>query len=108
MSIVELVEYINFDDCVGHSTCSGVTGFTLCSTEGPLVDFRLLVTPVDVIGNKVKGPLKFYNAEDTSFKMYQYYHFVHRPIFFCKLVQIHSAASCLPSFADKVLGPKLT
>ncbi|XVF16454.1 hypothetical protein REPUB_Repub10bG0032000 [Reevesia pubescens] len=65
---------------------SGVIGFMLCSTEGPLVDFRHPVTRVDVIGNhnKVKGPLKFYNAE------------------------IHSAAFCLPSFAEKVLGPKLT
>ncbi|OMO88233.1 Spermidine/spermine synthases family [Corchorus capsularis] len=65
---------------------SGVIGFMLCSTEGPVVDFRHPVTRVDVIGNnnKVKGPLKFYNAE------------------------IHSAAFCLPSFAERVLRPKLT
>lgn len=61
---------------------SGVIGFMLCSTEGPPVDFRHPVNPIDEKDeqSKAKGPLKFYNAE------------------------IHSAAFCLPSFAKRVIG----
>ncbi|KAF9606929.1 hypothetical protein IFM89_030227 [Coptis chinensis] len=60
---------------------SGVIGFMLCSTEGPPVDFKHPVNPIDENGSHtdVKAPLKFYNAE------------------------IHSAAFCLPSFAKKVI-----
>nr|VDD56630.1 unnamed protein product [Brassica oleracea] len=60
--------------------CSGVIGFMLCSTEGPDVDFKHPVNPID--DSKSSGPLKFYNAE------------------------IHSAAFCLPSFAKKVIESK--
>ncbi|KAJ8630414.1 hypothetical protein MRB53_023737 [Persea americana] len=61
---------------------SGVIGFMLCSTEGPQVDFRHPVNPIDEKDeqSKAKEPLKFYNSE------------------------IHSAAFCLPSFAKRVIG----
>jgi spermidine synthase len=63
---------------------SGVIGFMLCSTEGPKVDFKHPVNPIDDQENddKSRGPLKFYNSE------------------------IHSAAFCLPSFAKKVIDSK--
>ncbi|KAK8615933.1 hypothetical protein V6N13_017503 [Hibiscus sabdariffa] len=63
---------------------SGVIGFMLCSTEGPPVDFKHPVNPIDRddICSKSKHPLKFYNSE------------------------IHSAAFCLPSFAKKVIESK--
>jgi len=63
---------------------SGVIGFMLCSTEGPPVDFKHPVNPIDANDSqsKSKGPLKFYNSE------------------------IHTAAFCLPSFAKKVIEPK--
>lgn len=45
--------------------CSGVIGFMLCSTEGPHVDFKKPVNPIDAdeSSSKSHGPLKFYNAE---------------------------------------------
>ncbi|XP_010477685.1 PREDICTED: spermidine synthase 1 [Camelina sativa] len=61
---------------------SGVIGFMLCSTEGPEVDFKHPLNPIDESSSKSNGPLKFYNAE------------------------IHSAAFCLPSFAKKVIESK--
>ncbi|KAF5746621.1 spermidine synthase family protein [Tripterygium wilfordii] len=63
---------------------SGVIGFMLCSTEGPHVDFKHPVNPIDATccHNKEKQPLKFYNSE------------------------IHSAAFCLPSFAKRVIDSK--
>ncbi|KAF7838346.1 spermidine synthase 1 [Senna tora] len=58
---------------------SGVIGFLLCSTEGPYVDFRNPINPIDPHNYGVsKQPLKFYNSE------------------------VHSAAFCLPSFVKKV------
>ncbi|KAF3489447.1 hypothetical protein F2Q69_00054416 [Brassica cretica] len=62
----------------------GVIGFMLCSTEGPHVDFKVPVNPLDDSSSKSNGPLKFYNAE------------------------IHSAAFCLPSFAKMVIESKAT
>lgn len=42
--------------------CSGVIGFMLCATEGPAVDFKNPVNPIDGrVGDK--GELKFYNSE---------------------------------------------
>ncbi|MFS8029451.1 Spermidine synthase [Helianthus anomalus] len=63
---------------------SGVIGFMLCSTEGPEVDFKNPINPIDVQENQIKStiPLKFYNQE------------------------IHAAAFCLPSFAKKVIESK--
>lgn len=63
---------------------SGVIGFMLCSTEGPPVDFKHPVNPIDADGvlSKTRRPLKFYNSE------------------------IHTAAFCLPSFAKKVIDAK--
>ncbi|KAG6396506.1 hypothetical protein SASPL_142657 [Salvia splendens] len=60
---------------------NGVIGFMLCATEGPAVDFKNPVNPLDGrVGDK--GELKFYNSE------------------------IHSAAFCLPSFARKLIPAK--
>lgn len=43
---------------------SGVIGFLLCSTEGPTVDFRNPVNPIEKLGHlKSKRELKFYNSE---------------------------------------------
>jgi spermidine synthase len=44
---------------------SGVIGFMLCSTEGPPVDFKHPVNPIDANDNHSNslGPLKFYNSE---------------------------------------------
>nr|GEV46692.1 spermidine synthase 1 [Tanacetum cinerariifolium] len=63
---------------------SGVIGFMLCSTEGPEVDFKNPVNPIDEKDDHEKsiGPLKFYNKE------------------------IHAAAFCLPSFAKKLIEAK--
>ncbi|XWS22577.1 hypothetical protein CRYUN_Cryun29cG0048500 [Craigia yunnanensis] len=63
---------------------SGVIGFMLCSTEGPPVDSKHPVNPIDTDDSccKSKRPLRFYNSE------------------------IHSAAFCLPSFAKKVIDSK--
>ncbi|RDX94747.1 Spermidine synthase, partial [Mucuna pruriens] len=64
-----LFRYINF-------LLIGVIGFLLCSTEGPYVDFRSPINPIDPENYGIsKQPLKFYNSE------------------------VHSAAFCLPSFA---------
>ncbi|GKV18901.1 hypothetical protein SLE2022_368770 [Rubroshorea leprosula] len=58
---------------------SGVIGFMLCSTEGPHVDFKNPINPInpDHVSGVAEGPLKFYNSE------------------------VHSAAFCLPAFAKK-------
>ncbi|XP_057951744.1 spermidine synthase 2-like [Malania oleifera] len=58
---------------------SGVIGFMLCSTEGPPVDFKHPINPIDAKENHgvAKGPPKFYNSE------------------------IHAASFCLPSFVKK-------
>ncbi|KAL9251187.1 Spermidine synthase-like protein [Drosera capensis] len=60
----------------------GVIGFMLCSTEGPAVDFKHPMNPIDAIEVSSKRPLKFYNSE------------------------LHSAAFCLPTFAKKVIDAK--
>ncbi|KAL3578240.1 hypothetical protein D5086_019744 [Populus alba] len=58
---------------------SGMIGFMLCSTEGPAVDFKHPVNPIDSNDSQSKSkPLKFYNSE------------------------LHTAAFCLPSFAKKI------
>ncbi|MFS8020593.1 Spermidine synthase [Helianthus anomalus] len=63
---------------------SGVIGFMVCSTEGPEVDFKNPINPIDEKENQNTStpPLKFYNRE------------------------IHAAAFCLPSFAKKVIESK--
>nr|AFK44056.1 unknown [Medicago truncatula] len=62
---------------------SGMIGFMLCSTEGPSVDFKHPVNPIDENDSQHAGrPLKFYNFE------------------------IHSAAFCLPSFAKRAIASK--
>jgi spermidine synthase len=62
---------------------SGMIGFMLCSTEGPSVDFKHPVNPIDENDSHQAGrPLKFYNSE------------------------IHSAAFCLPTFAKRAIASK--
>ncbi|KAM3303936.1 spermidine synthase 1 [Capsicum chacoense] len=62
---------------------SGMIGFMLCSTEGPAVDFKNPINPIDDESHaKTLGPLKFYNSE------------------------IHQASFCLPSFAKRVIETK--
>ncbi|KAK4376846.1 hypothetical protein RND71_003142 [Anisodus tanguticus] len=62
---------------------SGMIGFMLCSTEGPAVDFKNPINPIDdESGPKTLAPLKFYNSE------------------------IHQASFCLPSFAKRVIESK--
>ncbi|KAJ7553805.1 hypothetical protein O6H91_06G113800 [Diphasiastrum complanatum] len=73
---------------------SGVIGFMLCSTEGPVVNFRQPINPIENIdttsnsngegGVQVQNPLKYYNSE------------------------MHAAAFSLPQFARTVLEPLLT
>ncbi|KAJ0105660.1 hypothetical protein Patl1_18004 [Pistacia atlantica] len=57
----------------------------LCSTEGPSVDFKRPVNPIDPeqTFGVAKEPLKFYDSE------------------------VHSAAFCLPSFAKKSVNSKV-
>nr|Q96557.1 RecName: Full=Spermidine synthase 2; Short=SPDSY 2; AltName: Full=Putrescine aminopropyltransferase 2 [Datura stramonium]CAA69421.1 spermidine synthase 2 [Datura stramonium] len=62
---------------------SGMIGFMLCSTEGPAVDFKNPINPIDDESHgQTIGPLKFYNSE------------------------IHQASFCLPSFAKRVIETK--
>ncbi|KAJ8569815.1 hypothetical protein K7X08_006392 [Anisodus acutangulus] len=62
---------------------SGMIGFMLCSTEGPAVDFKNPINPIDDESEpKTLAPLKFYNSE------------------------IHQASFCLPSFAKRVIESK--
>ncbi|XP_022158044.1 spermine synthase isoform X1 [Momordica charantia] len=58
---------------------SGVIGFVLCSTEGPPVDFKNPINPIEKLEGAVKHKreLKFYNSE------------------------MHSAAFALPSFLKR-------
>ncbi|WVZ18511.1 hypothetical protein V8G54_005833 [Vigna mungo] len=64
---------------------NGVIGFLLCSTEGPYVDFRNPINPIDPENYGISNqPLKFYNSE------------------------VHSAAFCLPSFAKRFSNAKAT
>lgn len=46
-------------------SCSGVIGFLLCSTEGPPVDFKNPVNPIEKLEGAIKHrrELKFYNSE---------------------------------------------
>ncbi|MED6143658.1 Spermidine synthase 2 [Stylosanthes scabra] len=62
---------------------SGMIGFMVCSTEGPPVDFKHPVNPIDEKEfQKSERPMKFYNSE------------------------IHTASFCLPTFAQRKLGSK--
>ncbi|KAI4365877.1 hypothetical protein MLD38_021823 [Melastoma candidum] len=57
---------------------SGMIGFVLCATEGPPVNFKNPINPLDIDNYGVaKGPVRFYNSE------------------------VHTAVFCLPSFARK-------
>ncbi|KMZ61156.1 Spermidine synthase [Zostera marina] len=58
---------------------SGIIGFMLCSTEGPVVDFKQPVGFINESTSNSDRPLKFYNKE------------------------IHQASFCLPTFARRVI-----
>ncbi|KAJ7529066.1 hypothetical protein O6H91_15G032500 [Diphasiastrum complanatum] len=55
---------------------SGVIGFMLCSTEGPVVNFRQAINPIEKLdittnrngepGVQVQKPLKYYNSEGLT------------------------------------------
>jgi spermidine synthase len=64
---------------------SGAIGFVISSTEGPAVDFRNPVNPIEEqeAATKLRGPLKYYNSE------------------------VHAAAFALPEFVKKALDPLL-
>lgn len=52
---------------------SGVIGFMLCSTEGPPVNFKHPINPLNPKHNGVaKGPPKFYNSEVIYLKRFQF------------------------------------
>lgn len=64
---------------------SGTIGFMICSTEGPPVNFKIPINPIEKqnAATNLRGPLKFYNSE------------------------MHAAAFALPTFLRKALGPLL-
>ncbi|XP_061953622.1 spermidine synthase 2-like [Populus nigra] len=69
---------VSYAWCTVPSYSSGMMGFMLCSAEGPPVDFKNPINPLNLEHYGVaKGPPKFYNSE------------------------VHTAAFCLPSFAKK-------
>ncbi|KDP31122.1 hypothetical protein JCGZ_11498 [Jatropha curcas] len=75
---------VSYAWCTTPPYASGMIGFMLCSTEGPPVDFKHPVNPLNPENYGVaKGPPLFYNSE------------------------IHTAAFCLPSFAKKMFGSKI-
>ncbi|KAH7528488.1 hypothetical protein FEM48_Zijuj05G0077500 [Ziziphus jujuba var. spinosa] len=78
--------HINSKYRIINNFTSGVIGFLLCSKEGPSVEFKYPINPIDPneTHGVAKTPLKFYNSE------------------------MHSAAFCLPSFAKKVIDSKVS
>lgn len=57
-------------DMINYFDFSGVIGYMLCSTEGPEIDFKNPVNPIDKETTQVKSklaPLKFYNSDVTSY-----------------------------------------
>ncbi|EEF52028.1 spermidine synthase 1, putative [Ricinus communis] len=76
---------VSYAWCTTPAYVSGMIGFMLCSTEGPPVDFKHPINPLNPENYGVaKGPPMFYNSE------------------------IHTAAFCLPSFAKKkMFGSKI-
>lgn len=89
--------------------CSGVIGFMLCSTEGPVVDFKQPVGFINESTSNSDRPLKFYNKEvfslsvmDTIFYV-DILHLSFELCLICFLLQIHQASFCLPTFARRVI-----
>ncbi|WCJ36052.1 Spermidine synthase [Euphorbia peplus] len=75
---------VNYAWCTTPAYVSGMIGFMLCSTEGPPVDFKHPVNPLNPENYGVaNGPPLFYNS------------------------QVHTASFCLPSFATKISGSKI-
>ena len=103
--------------CFDFLHFSGMIGFMLCSTEGPTVDFKNPVYSIDEDDKQSTRPLKFYNSEvccsnhdlfSLSPQLPIVFSFSYRTVIFCLrfLLQIHSAAFCLPSFAKRAIGSK--
>ncbi|KAL9265275.1 Spermidine synthase-like protein [Drosera capensis] len=82
----------------------GVIGFMLCSTEGPAVDFKHPVNPIDAIEVSSKRPLKFYNSEVIDVGSHAI-DMLKRPLHH-RCSRLHRAAFCLPTFAKKVIDAK--
>lgn len=60
------INLMNMHMLLVKSCFSGVIGFMLCSTEGPEVDFKHPVNPIDANESaccKSSRPLQFYNSE---------------------------------------------
>ena len=56
--------YVGFD----YFHFSGMIGFMLCSTEGPLVDFKHPVNPINENDSQQSRPLKFYNSDHVAIR----------------------------------------
>lgn len=78
----------------GHYFFSGVIGFMLCSTEGPPVDFKNPINPIDADDShvKTKGPLRFYNSEVP-----------HLTLSFISATTWHFPSMCLLTIAARLL-----
>lgn len=75
--MIALLVYLdNIGGCVAYplsfSTCSGIIGFVLCSTEGPHVDFVNPINPIEKLegADKHKRKLRFYNSEVSIWSIY--------------------------------------
>ncbi|XP_065876181.1 spermidine synthase 2-like [Euphorbia lathyris] len=76
---------VSYGWCTTPAYVSGMIGFMVCSTEGPPVDFKHPINPLNPENYGVaNGPPLYYNSE------------------------VHTAAFCLPSFATKkMFGSKI-
>lgn len=57
--------------------CSGVIGFILCSKEGPPVDFRNPINPIEKVEGALKHQreLRFYNSQVSPYHPPRFIHF---------------------------------
>lgn len=77
-------------------------GFVLCSTEGPCVDFKHPVNPIDGDEYALDHPLKFYNREVQSLKpsylLGSLFYLLIIFVMFCVLLLSASYSSFLSAF----------
>lgn len=82
--------------------CSGVIGFVLCSTEGPAVDFKNPINPIEKLDGAMnhKRELKFYNSDVSLSQLLLPHRFTWTKILTCLSLpkQMHRAAFALPTF----------
>jgi len=98
---------------------SGVIGFMLCSTEGPPVNFRHPINPLNPEKNGVaKGPPKFYNSEvlhpNASFAFFLFlsnFRIINSSLVFCfcyhRSILLHSVFLLLWMFIQKDIDKNL-